>query len=215
MNLVLRRPGDRFARDGTTVEDMSDQRGEARGRAEAALAAEHARTKRLEGQLLDRIAAGVPAAVDGIARRVAETQPEVTTQLGIDGIKAMRAELAETALRLAAEIRAAQITWPLERSVRYGEVPVRHVDAALFSYLHGPRMDALVEVLQSHGFANRADGEPGAQDLVNPHDLYDATWLSPLAQARTALAAIESTVQAAKQSDADAVVRSIWDDSEK
>jgi hypothetical protein len=165
--------------------------------------------------LLDLIAAGVSTAVDGMAKRVAESQPEVTRQLGSEGIRAMRAELAETAVQLATEIRTAQISWPAEQSLRYGEVAVRHLDAALFSYLHGPRMDALVEVLQSHGFAIRGDGEQGAQDLVNPHDLYDEGWLSPLAEARTTLAAIESNVRAARQSDADAAVQSIWDDSEK
>ncbi len=177
--------------------------------------AEQTKTDRLEGELLDRIAAGVPTAVDGIAKRVAESQPEVTRQLGSDGIRAMRAELAETALELAGEIRTARITWPLEQSVRYGEVRTRHLDAALFSYLHGPRMDALVAVLQSHGFAIRGDGATGAQELVNPHELYDEGWLAPLADARTTVSTIESKVRAAKQSNADAAVRSIWDGSEE
>jgi hypothetical protein len=194
---------------------MSDQTGAALARAEAALAAEQDKTERLERQLLDRIAAGVPTAVDGIAKRAAQSQPEVTRQLGRGGIRALRADLAEAAIQLAAEIRAAQITWPLERSVRYGEVPTRHLDAALFSYLHGPRMNVLVEVLQSHGFAIRGDGEHGAQELVNPHDLYDESWLSALAEARTTLSAMESSVRAAQQSDADADVRSIWDGSER
>jgi hypothetical protein len=193
---------------------MSDHAGETLGVAEAALAAEQTRTERLEKQLLDRIAAGVPTAVDGIAKRVVESQPEVTRQLGSDGIRAMRAELADEAVQLASEIRTAHISWPVPRSVRYGEVPVRHLDAALFGYLHGPRMDALVEVLRRHGFAMRGDGEQGAQDLVNPRDLYDEEWLSPLAAAHTALSAMESSVRAAKQSETDAAVRSIWDGSE-
>jgi hypothetical protein len=204
-----------FVESAVTVEIMSEQTGEALGRAEAALAAEQAKTDRLEVEVLDRIAAGVPTAVDGIAKRVAESQPEITRQLGSDGVRAMRADLAEAAIHLAAEIRTAEISWPVDQSVRYGEVAVRHLDGALFGYLHGPRMDALVEVLQSHGFAIRGDGEQGAQDLVNPHDLYDEGWLTPLAGARTTLAAIESSVRAAKQSEVDAAVRSIWDGSEK
>lgn len=202
-------------RPGITVEDMSDQAGDALAGAEAALAAVRTKAERLEGELLERIAAGVPSAVDGIAKRAAESQPDVTRQLGSGGIRTMRAELAERARQLAAEIRTARISWPLDQSVRYGEVRTRHLDAALFSYLHGPRMDALVEVLQSHGFAIRGDGEQGAQELVNPHDLYDEGWLSPLAEARATLPAIESHVRAAKQSDADAAVRSIWEGSEK
>jgi hypothetical protein len=194
---------------------MGDQTGQARGRAETALVAEQAKTDRLERELLDRVAAGVPAAVDGIARRVAESQPDVTRQLGSDGIRAMRAELADAAGRLAADIRTAQISWPVAQPVRYGEVPVRHLDAALFGYLHGARMDAVVEVFASHGFAIRRDGGHGAQDLVNPRDLYDEGWLSALAEARTSLAAIESRLEAAKQSDVDAAVRSIWEGSEK
>jgi hypothetical protein len=193
---------------------MGDRTGEALDRAEAALAAERTRTERLEGELLERIAAGVPAAVDGIARRVAESQPEVTRQLGSAGIRTMRAELAEKAGQLAAELRNAQINWPAAQAVRYGEVPVRHLDAALFGYLHGSRMDEVVQVFKSHGFATRGDRAPGAQDLVNPRDLYDEGWLSSLAESRTAMAALESSVRAAKQSDSDAAVRSIWDGSE-
>jgi hypothetical protein len=127
----------------------------------------------------------------------------------------MRAELAEKANQLAAEIATAQINWPLQQTVRYGEAATRHLDAALFSYLHGQRMDALVDVLQSHGFAIRGDGQHGAQDLVNPHDLYHERWLSDLAEARTTLAAAQSSVRATKQRDADAAVRSIWEGSEK
>jgi hypothetical protein len=194
---------------------MSDQTDDTLARAEAVLAAEQTKTERYERELLDRIASGVPTAVDGIAKRAAESQPDVTRQLGSDGIRAMRAELAEKALQLATEIRTAQISWPLEQSVRYGEVGTRHLDAALFSYLHGRRMDVLVEVLQSHGFAIRGDGEPGAQDLINPHDLYHETWLAPLSEARITLAAAESEVRAAKQSDADAAVQEIWDGSQK
>jgi hypothetical protein len=194
---------------------MSDRTDDVRARAEAVLAAEQTKTDLLEGELLDRIAAGVPTAVDGIAKRAAESQPEVTRLLGSGGIRAMRAELAEKAIELAMEIRTAKINWPVERSVRYGEVPTRHVDAALFSYLHGPRMDAIVEVLQRHGFAVSSDGEHGAQDLINPHDLYNERWLAPLAEARTTLSVAESRVRAVKQSDDDAAVRSIWDRSQK
>jgi hypothetical protein len=200
---------------GITVEDMSDPTDDARVRAEEVLAAEQTKTERLERELLDRIATGVPTAVDGIAKRAAESQPEVTRQLGSDGIRAMRAELAERAIQLATEIRAAQISWPFEQSARYGEVATRHLDAALFSYLHGPRMDALVEVLQGHGFAASSDGEDGAQDLINPHDLYNERWLAPLAEAGTTQSLAESRVRAADQSDDDAAVRSIWDRSQQ
>lgn len=76
-------------------------------------------------------------------------------------------------------------------------------------------MDVLVEVLHRHGFATRDDGEHGAQDLINPHDLYREGQLSPLAKARTTLASSESSVRAAQHSDADAAVRSIWDRSQE
>jgi hypothetical protein len=202
-------------RCGITVEDMGDQAAGALSRAEAALAAAQTKAEQLERELLHRIAAGVPSAVDDIAKGAAESQPEVTRRLGSDGIRAMRAELAEKANQLAAEIPTAQINWPLQQTVRYGEAATRHLDAALFSYLHGRRMDALVDVLQSHGFAIRGDGQHGAQDLVNPHDLYHERWLSDLAEARTTLAAAQSSVRATKQRDADAAVRSIWEGSEK
>lgn len=194
---------------------MSDQTGDALERAEAALAVEQSKTERCERELLDRIAAGLPSAVDGIARRAAQSQPEVTKQLGSGGIRALRSELADKAEQLATDVRAAQISWPHAQSVRYGEVPTRHLDAALFSYLHGRRMDVLVEVLHRHGFSVRDDGEHGAQDLINPHDLYRAEWLSPLAEAGTTLASSESRVRAVKRSDADDAVRSIWDGSQK
>jgi hypothetical protein len=192
---------------------MGDQTADALARAEAVLAAEQTKTESAERELLHRIAAGVPGAVDGVAKRVAESQPEVTRQLGSDGIRAMRAELADQANQLATEIRTAQISWPLEQSVRYGETRTRHLDAALFRYLHGRRMNALVEVLHNHGFAIRSDGERGAQDLINPHDLYHERWLSSLAEARTALSLAESRLRSAKQSDSEEALRSIWEGS--
>jgi hypothetical protein len=194
---------------------MSDPTGDALAGAEAALAAEQTKTEHLERELLDRIADGLPTAVDGIARRAAESQPDITRRLGSDGIRAMRAELAEKAVELAAEVRSAagQISWPLEHSVRYGEVPTRHVDAALFSYLHGRRTDTLAEVLRTSGFSTSGNG--GAQDLVNPHALYSEEWLAPVAAARGTLAAAESRVRAAQQLDDDATVRSIWDGSQE
>jgi hypothetical protein len=194
---------------------MSDQTGGGLARAEAALAAERTRSEHLERELLHRIAAGVPSVVDSIAKSAAESQPEVTRRLGSDGIRAMRAELAQKADRLAAEIRTGRITWPLEQPVRYGEARTRHLDAALFSFLHGRRMDDVVEVLRSHGFATRSDGERGPQDLLNPHALYDEPWLSALAEARTSLAAAQSGLRDMEQREADAAVRSIWDDSEE
>jgi hypothetical protein len=194
---------------------MSDQTHGPLARAEAGAEAERARSERLAQELLDRIAAGVPAAVDAIARRAAEAQPDVTRKLGSEGIRAMRGELAERSAGLAGEIRAAsaEIEWPLEEAVRYGEVRTRHLDAALFRYLHGPRMNAIAEVLQDHGYGTAGDGATPAQELINPHDLYVEQWLSPLAEARTSLSVAENSVRAAQQTDDQATVRSIWDRS--
>jgi hypothetical protein len=196
---------------------MSDPTGDALAGAHAALATEQEETERLEQELLDRIAQGVPTAVDGIARRASESQPEITRRLGSDGISAMRKELADNAVALATEIRSArsEISWPVENSVRYGEVATRHVDAALFGWLHGRRMDTLAEVLRTSGFATRGKDGEGAQDLVNPRDLYSEGWLAPVAEALSISAAAESRVQVAQQRDDDATVRSIWDGSQK
>jgi hypothetical protein len=194
---------------------MSDQTKGAWDRATASAEVARTTSDRLEQELLDHIAAGIPARVDAIAKGAAEREPDVTRQLGSDGIRAMRAELAEKATALAAEVRAAssQISWPAEEALRYGEVRTRHLDAALFGYLHGQRMESIAEVLQSHGYAIYGDSTQPSQDVVNPHDFYSEQWLAPLAEARTSLSVAQGRVGDAKQVDDQASVRSIWDGS--
>ena len=194
---------------------MSDQTRGTWDRATASAEAAQVTSDRLEQELLDHIASGIPARVDGIAKRAAEREPDVTRRLGVEGIRAMRAELAEKATALAAEVRSAgpEIAWPAEEALRYGEVRTRHLDSALFGYLHGQRMESIAEVMERHGFAIYGDSTQRTQDVVNPHDFYSEQWLAPLAEARTSLSAAQLRVADAKQVDDQASVRSIWDGS--
>jgi hypothetical protein len=194
---------------------MSEQTRGALEQATARAEAARVSSDRAGQALLDQIASGIPARIDGIAKRAAEAQPEVTRQLGSEGIRAMRAELAERAGALATEVRgaASEISWPSEQSLRYGEVRTRHLDAALFSYLHGGRMNVFAEVLQSHGFAIYGDTTRRAQDVVNPHELYSEQWLSAFADARTALSAAQLQVRDAQRTHDESSVQTIWDGS--
>jgi hypothetical protein len=194
---------------------MSDQTRGALDLATARAEAARVASDRLGQELLERIASGIPARIDGIAKRTAESQPEVTKQLGSEGIRTMRAELADKAGALATEVRGAAraISWPSEQSLRYGEVRTRHLDGALFSYLHGGRMNVFAEVLESHGFAIYGDSAARAQDVVNPHQLYSEQWLSDLADARTALSAAQAQVRDAQRTDDESSVQTIWDGS--
>jgi hypothetical protein len=194
---------------------MSDQTRGAWDRASATAEEARVTSDRIEQELLHHIAVGIPARVDAIAKRAAEREPDVTRHLGSEGIRAMRAELAQAASALADDIRAAatQITWPAEEALRYGEVRTRQLDAALFGYLHGPRMESIADVLQTHGYAIYGDGTQRTQDVVNPHDFYSEQWLAPLAEARTNLSLAQGRVGDAKTVDDQASVRSIWDGS--
>ena len=194
---------------------MSDQTLGDVQRATATAEAERVKSEGLKQELLDRIAAGIPARIDSLAKHTAESEPEVTRQLGSEGIRAMRTELAEKAGELAADVRSATaaINWPNEESLRYGEARTRHLDAALFNYLHGQRLGAIAQVLKSKGFAIHDDNARQAQGIINPQDLYSQQWLAPLADARSSLSAAEARVRSAKQADDEATIKSIWEGS--
>jgi hypothetical protein len=160
-------------------------------------------------ECLKDIAHGIPARVDKVAKKAAHSEPEVAKQLGADGLRSLRQELADTAAALAAELEAAaeQIEWPRGRVVKSGSV-----HSALFKFLYGRRVDTLAAVMKRHGFSIQDDNAQRAQGLILPQDLYDQNGFDALAEALTFLSAAERAVAEAKAADDRAVVDSLWSD---
>lgn len=162
-------------------------------------------------ECLTSIARDIPSRVDEVAKGAAHSEPEVAKQLGAEGIRSLRQELADAAKAFAAEIEAAaeQIQWPRTQS-SFSGVTSSDVHSALFKFLHGRRVDTLAVILKRHGFSIRDDNAQRKQGLILPQHLYDRDGFSSLAEALTSLSAAERAVIAAKAADDSAAVDSLW-----
>lgn len=185
--------------------DQTAQKLEAAKAVEAQLRAESDGRKR---EFLTAIACGIPGHVDAIAKREAHGQPDVARQLGSDGVRALRRELGEAGAALAADVELAsdQIKWPTVY------ITAKEVGAAVFDFLHGPRVDRIAAVLQRHGFDIYDDNTRNSQSVVLPHYLYDESGLTPVTEALRALAKAKAAVAVAKAADDRAVIDSFWED---
>lgn len=121
---------------------------------------------------LSSVAAGLPSHLEAIAKRTAQSQPEVTKSLGSDGLKILRKELAESAQQLGSELddAAEKIKWP-EASSEYSKVSTRKIGTALFNFLYGSRVDRLAAVFKRHGFSV-GSGSGHSQSSILPQYLY-------------------------------------------
>ena len=177
-----------------------------RNLAEACVRAEEQQTA-----CLASIVDGLPAAVDGVAKLAALAEPEVTKELGAEGVRTLKEELHEQVLILAADLQTSRdrIEWPTSES----GVRPHDVHSALFSYLYGPRLDAVAAVLKRHGYDVRDQNAQRTQGLLLPQYLYDQDGFVLLAQALTNLGkALGDVRRAQANQDAEAVER-LWGSS--
>lgn len=160
--------------------------------------------------VLERIADGLPTAVDELAKRIAHEQVDNTKRLGPEGLRQLKNSLSERSTALAADLRAAagQIEWPVHSHVR-----THDVHSALFSYLYGRRVGSLAAVLKEHGFDVRDDNAQRSQSAVLPQSLYDQKSFGALADALSALSRARNTLASARQADDRDIVEDLWGSS--
>lgn len=145
-----------------------------------------------KNECLARVAEGLPEKVDGLAKRVAHAEPEVTKTLGKEGIAQLRTELAHEAALLAADIQGAadEIKWPMPQS-DFDKIDTCKINSALFQYMYGKRVDKLAAVFKRHGYSIHDDNSQRTQGLVLPQSLYEEDNFGPVAEAYGDLLALE------------------------
>jgi hypothetical protein len=163
-------------------------------------------------ECLTAVARGIPARVDEVGKKAAHDQPDVARELGVEGIKDLRRELADAAAVLASEVEAAaeQIKWPRQQS-EYSQVKPRDIHSALFNFLYGQRVDSLASILKRHGFPIHDDNAQRSQSLILPQTLYSESDFAAVAEALSLLGIANRAVAAAKAADDRDVVDSLWD----
>ena len=141
---------------------------------------------------LAAVADGLYDRIDALGKRIAKKQPDVAEALGSTGVGELRADLADVATTMAADLLDARdrITW----SDKNGEV----VHSSLFKYLHGPRLKPVEDVLKAHGF--------DTSHQVSPQDLYerkDEELSVALSNLQAAQAMLKNAVETQKQQAVD------------
>lgn len=191
---------------------MSDETQRALQDAATALAQAEARAEEAKRACLEDIAAGIPAAVDARAKRIAHDQPDVTRQLGSEGVKALREELASESATLADLVRAGvdKIEWPPGSDDWVTTVEPRKVGSALFRYMYGRPINQVGEVFGRHGYDVQRSPRGGEQGLILPQSLYTDEAFKPVAAALTDLIAARRVHSQAKDADDHAAVDDLW-----
>lgn len=194
---------------------MSDDTQAALRRAEEELASARDRARTIQLQLLDTIAAELPAHTEELARQTAYKQPEVTKSLGSDGVRKLREELGSKAEELAASVRDGvdAIKWP-QREDLYSSVKAREVRTALFHFLYGRPVDSMATIFKHAGFNVHDDNAQRHQGLVLPQWLFSEGNLQEqfeaVAQALNAVAAARDATAKSKAADDKDAVDELW-----
>jgi hypothetical protein len=165
-----------------------------------------------KNECLAQIAEALPGKADGLAKRIATAEPEVTKSLGKEGIGQFRTELAHEAAVLAKDIRGAvaEINWPMPKST-FDKVDTRKIHSAIFGYMYGQRVNKLADVFKRHGYSIH-DNAQHSQGIVAPQNLYEEEKFGSVAAALNALGEAERKVTKARTADDNSTVDDIWGD---
>lgn len=193
---------------------MSDETRRILEEATTVVTAARAQVEVRKQECLNVVADGIPSAIDRLAKRVAQAQPDVTRELGSSGVKALREDLAAEAADLAAYVRAGseRIEWP-HRDSEWSTVEPRKVHSALFKFMYGTPVNRVGNVFGRHGYDVRRADRSGAQGLVLPQSLYDEDSFGDVAEALNDLGTAEIALAKAKGEDDKDVVNSLWDEA--
>lgn len=193
---------------------MSDETKRVLDAATAVVARARAKADERKQECLEAVADGIPRAVERLAKRTAQAQPDVSKQLGAAGVKALREELGAEAVELAEYVRTGsdEIKWP-ERESEWSQVEPRKIHSALFKFMYGAPVNRLGNVLGRHGYDVNRTERGGSQGLVLPQSLYDEESFDPVAQALNDLGSAEIALKKAKAEDDRDIVDSLWDEA--
>jgi hypothetical protein len=164
--------------------------------------------------VLTGIASRIPARIDDVAKQTAHSQPDVTKNLGGDGVKQLRADLASAAENLATTVAegADQIKWPAIDQPAASPVTLNSVRRSVFDFMHGRRIDEIAHIMKRFGYDIHDDNAQASQGLVSVNQMFDEQNLEPIAVALTRAREANAAVRRAKAADDRDVVDSLWDE---
>ena len=182
---------------------MSEETKNALKQATEKLAAARADADSAKRACLAQIQADLPERAAEAAKRVAIQYPDVTKELGKDGVAEMRAALQVAAEDIGRQFVAAinEIDWPLGST--YSKVENRNVHSALFKRFW-KKTGALKQVLVESGY------KLGDADPFLPQALYVESKFTAVAAALTVLGRATTNFQNAKEADDDSIVDDLW-----
>lgn len=186
---------------------MSDKTHHALGSAMAERDAQERRVEQAKLACLRSVAARLPELVDMAAKRVARAQPSVTAGLGQPDLAAMRAELAEVAQTIGAELLGSPdaVDLPIPQG-RWDAADRTSVLTAIAKVVH-PHTQLIVSILTRHGYA-MSNPKQG----LRVRDLIDDADCESVATALNRLRAAEEAVLLARKAHEDATVDELWGD---
>lgn len=169
-----------------------------------------------KNELLAAVAERLPGHAKALAKRTAQSEPEVTKALGAEGNKELRSQLDNLASELAADVASAvsEVEWP--KPSHYSSMTPNDVRKALADFMRGHKMSRFAKVFKDHGFSTCDGNNRGAQSLVLPQSFFSEDEVSAeikaLGAALMAVAKAEMAVETAKKADDLAAVDDLWGD---
>lgn len=194
---------------------MSEQTKHALEQANEAVARAEANVTLSKRQALSAIADKIPEAIDQRAKEIAQANPDVTRNLGKEGINNFRSDLAERAAALAAHMRNGEdnIKWPdveLLESSRFWGAETRKIHNAVCDSMKGSPIDEVKEVFAQYGYKPKTYSFLPSDPLLNPYFLCAMEDLEIVSQALEQLADARTAQLKAKAEDDEAVVNDLW-----
>ncbi|MBF4554365.1 hypothetical protein [Corynebacterium suicordis] len=194
---------------------MSEQTQQALEHANEAVVRAEAHLTQSKREALSIIADKIPAVVDQRAKEIAHKHPDVTRNLGKDGVENFRKDLAERAEKLATQIRNGEdnIEWPDEKLLaqsRFWGVSSLEIQNALVNYIQGSPIDQVEAVFVRYGYKGQIPSYRAGIPLLSPQSLCAVEDLKTVAEALEQLGTAQSAQAQAKAEDNQSTVDDLW-----
>lgn len=194
---------------------MSEQTKHALEQANEAVARAEANVTLSKRQALSAIADKIPEAIDQRAKEIAQENPDVTRNLGKEGINNFRSDLAERAAALAAHMRNGEdnIEWPdkkLLESSRFWGIPTAEISKAVCKHMSGSPIEQIDAVFGRYGYRAQPPSIAARIPVLPPQSLFAIEDVEIVSQALEQLADARTAQLKAKAEDDEAVVNDLW-----
>lgn len=194
---------------------MSEQTQQALEHANEAVVRAEAHLTQSKREALNVIADKIPSVVDQRAKEIAQKHPDVTRDLGKEGVQDFRKDLEERAERLAINVRNGEdnIEWPDEKLLsqsRFWAVGSSEIRNAVCNYMNGISLIQLEEVFARYGYKPQIPSYRAEIPLLTPQSLCAVEDLKTVAEALEQLGAAQSAQAQAKAEDDRSSVDDLW-----